>query len=111
MWERFVASQMAPARFLASSAEVETGTEYLFRARGLILKFDGYLKVWRQKSKQEILPELSEEQKLETKVLKPERHEPHPPPRYSEATLVKALEDYGLGRPSTSAPTLSTIQE
>jgi DNA topoisomerase-1 len=111
IWSRFVASQMAPARFLSTSGEIETGTEYLFRARGLTLQFDGYLKVWSQKSKEEILPELSEGEKLELKELKPERHETQPPPRYSEATLVKALEEYGIGRPSTYAPTLSTIQE
>ena len=111
IWARFVASQMAPARFRATSAEIETGTEYLFRSRGLVLMFDGYLRVWRQKSKEEILPELTEGEETLLKELKPERHETQPPPRYSEATLIKALEEYGIGRPSTYAPTMSTIQE
>ncbi|MBI4120141.1 MAG: type I DNA topoisomerase [Parcubacteria group bacterium] len=117
IWQRFVASQMAPAVFdattvdiLAANYKLQT-TNYLFRANGLIKKFDGFTRVYPLKTEETTLPQLEIREKLELLELKPSQHFTEPPPRYSEATLVKTLEEHGIGRPSTYAPTLSTIQE
>lgn len=111
IWERFIASQMAPAVFDATTIEIETDTPYSFKATGIQTKFDGFLKVWKSKTNENILPAIKEGETLTLKKLVPERHETQPPPRYSEATLVKALEEHGIGRPSTYAPIMSTIQQ
>ena len=111
IWRRFVASQMSTAVFDSTAAVIETKTPYVFRASGLVQKFDGFLKVWPQKTTETILPPLVVQEKLSLEKILPERHETQPPARYSEATLVKTLEEYGIGRPSTYAPTMSTIQE
>jgi DNA topoisomerase-1 len=111
IWERFAASQMSPAVFDSTAVTVKTDTPYFFRANGLTMKFDGFLKVWKQQTKEELLPEVSKGETVSLKELLPERHETQPPPRYSEATLVKTLEEHGIGRPSTYAPIMSTVQE
>ncbi len=87
------------------------GTTYTFRATGQVMKFDGFLKIYPTKFAEITLPELSPKEKLDLKELKPEQHFTEPPPRYNEASLVKILEKNGIGRPSTYAPTISTIQD
>lgn len=124
IWQRFVASQMEAAVFDTVSVDIEAGGDghrYLFRASGSTLKFPGYLVVYEeardedQKGEEEenvrIPPGLEEGQRQDLVRLIPEQHFTQPPPRYSEASLVQALEEYGIGRPSTYAPILSTIVE
>ena len=110
IWNRFVASQMTPAIFDTVSAEIKAD-KYLFFAKGETLKFPGYKKVYSstKKEKETILPPLAEKEKLICSKLIPEQHFTKPPDRYSEATLIKTMEKYGIGRPSTYAPTISTI--
>lgn len=125
IWQRFVASQMEAAVYDTLQVEV-TGTssahEYLFRAAGSAVKFPGFLVVYEEAKNEDVKSEEDEEnvripagvaegQKQELVRLIPEQHFTQPPPRYSEASLVQALEEYGIGRPSTYAPTLSTIQQ
>lgn len=119
IWERFVASQMAKAIFDAVSADITAG-EALFRANGSKLKFPGFMKVYVEgsddtnqpkKEMENLLPPLEKGQVLKKKTITPKQHFTQPPPRYSEATLVKELEEKGIGRPSTYAPTLETIQK
>jgi DNA topoisomerase-1 len=117
VWKRFVASQMANAIFDSTSVDVHAGkTEadmpYMFRATGSVIKFAGFLAVYGRDPDDEDmdLPPLSEGELLDLIKLLPEQHFTQPPPRYSEATLVKALEEHGIGRPSTYAPIISTIQ-
>ncbi len=117
IWKRFVVSQMADAIFDATSVDIDAGDParempYLFRATGSVLKFAGFLAVYGRDPEDEDrdLPPLSEGEALDLIQLLPQQHFTQPPPRYSEATLVKALEEYGIGRPSTYAPILSTIQ-
>jgi len=125
IWQRAVASQMASARFDSVTVEIEAGpTEndrpYMLRATGSKLKFKGFMAVYTEgrdagdqedEPKETTLPVLRAGQAVQFENVLPEQHFTQPPPRYSEATLVKALEEYGIGRPSTYAPTLSTIQE
>jgi DNA topoisomerase-1 len=112
IYNRFVASQMTPAVFAVTNVEVQAG-EGLFKAQGKVLKFDGYRRVLPPGGKQEdaILPALSEKQVLDLLELVPSQHFTQPPPRYSEASLVKALEKEGIGRPSTYAAIISKIQD
>lgn len=110
IWQRFIASQMAPAIFDATSVEINA-KKYTFSTHGQVLKFDGFLKVYPMKFSETDLPSLKEGEFLELEELKPTQHFTEPPPRYNEASLIKALEKHGVGRPSTYAPTLSTIQE
>ena len=110
IWRRFVACQMSQALF--DSTTVDTSAKnYLFRATGQTLKFDGFLKVYPIKFEEATLPVLKKEELLELIKLNPLQHFTQPPPRYTEATLIKALEVEGIGRPSTYAPIISTIQE
>jgi DNA topoisomerase-1 len=112
IWQRFMASQMSAARFAQTRADI-AGGEYLFRANGSVLVFDGFYRVWErdsEKDEEKELPPLSAEELLELRELKPEQHFTEPPPRYSEATLIKELEERGIGRPSTYAPTVEVIQ-
>ncbi|MDO8592286.1 MAG: type I DNA topoisomerase [bacterium] len=112
IWQRAIASQMAEAIVDATVVDVDaSGTPYQFRANGQILKFDGYLKIYPEKSQEIELPELKIKERLDLKELKPEQHFTKPPARYSDAGLVKELEKYGIGRPSTYAPTINTIVE
>ncbi|SDW51959.1 DNA topoisomerase I [Marininema mesophilum] len=115
IWERFVASQMASAVMDAISADILVG-DALFRATGSKVKFPGFMKVYvegnddNKKEEDKYLPALEAGQKLKKKKLDPKQHFTQPPPRYTEARLVKTLEEKGIGRPSTYAPTLDTIQ-
>jgi DNA topoisomerase-1 len=124
IWNRFVASQMMPALFDQTTIDVTTkgkdGVEYTFRATGSVPKFDGFLKVYQEgkdavdEDDEELkhrLPAVAEGEHLRFKAIRPEQHFTEPPPRYNEATLVKRLEADGVGRPSTYASILSTIQE
>src|SRR5450432_3755187 len=121
---RFVASQMMPAVFDQTTIDVQakgaTGHEYIFRATGSVPKFDGFLAVYQEgkdapdEEDEELkhkLPRVSQGETLRFKEILPEQHFTEPPPRYNEATLVKKLESDGVGRPSTYASILSTIQE
>ncbi len=124
IWQRFVASQMLPAVFDQTTIDIEAG-DYTFRATGSILKFDGYLKVYqipaantdREEDEKDdegtgmALPRVSEGQVLKLESIRPDQHFTEPPPRYTEATLVKELEEDGIGRPSTYASIISTIVE
>jgi DNA topoisomerase I len=124
IWMRFIASQMNPAVFDQTTIDVNTrgigGIDYTFRATGSVEKFDGFLKVYEEGKDQKDeedeevkhkLPAVTEGEELKMRALKPEQHFTEPPPRYTEATLVKKLESDGVGRPSTYASILSTIQE
>ena len=115
IWKRTIACQMAEALFDATTAEI-AAAQYLFRATGLQIKFDGFLKVYLDEAKdpnmivkESVLPELKKDETLELQALNKNGHFTLPPPRYTEASLVKALEEHGIGRPSTYAPTMSTI--
>ncbi|MBX4201115.1 type I DNA topoisomerase [Candidatus Parcubacteria bacterium] len=110
IWQRFIASQMSPAVFDSTSIEVAAGP-YTFGANGQMLKFDGFLKVYPMKFSENEMPKLEEKDVLELAELKSAQHFTEPPARYNEASLIKALEAYGIGRPSTYAPTLSTVQD
>ncbi|MFY9673581.1 MAG: type I DNA topoisomerase, partial [Terriglobales bacterium] len=123
IWQRFVASQMNPAVFDQTTVDIDAKSAsevFWFRVTGSVMKFDGFLKVYEESkdSKDEEdeelkhkLPALEAGHKLTLKALKPEQHFTEPPPRYNEASLVKELEERGIGRPSTYATILSTIQE
>jgi DNA topoisomerase IA len=88
------------------------GGDYVFRANGSVLAFDGFYKVWgRDENGENELPPLAESEALEYHDIKPEQHFTQPPPRYTEATLIKELEQRGIGRPSTYAPTVETIKD
>lgn len=110
IWQRAIASQMQPAIIDSTSVDI-AGKNYTFRANGAIIKFDGFLKVYPIKISEVILPILKKDEILKLINLSAIQHFTKPPAPYSEATLVKTLEEYGIGRPSTYAPTLSTIQE
>ena len=110
IWRRFIACQMSQAIFDSTVVDIEA-KNYGFRATGQTLKFDGFLKVYPIKFEENELPPLEINEILELIKLIPSQHFTQPPPRYSEATLIKALEENGIGRPSTYAPILSTIQE
>ena len=111
IWQRMVASQMAEAKLQQTAADIQA-KDYTFRATGMTVAFDGFMKVLGEKAalKETVLPELAEGDGLDLKQLQHEQHFTQPPARYSEATLVKALEEHGIGRPSTYAPTIDTIQ-
>ena len=114
IWSRFVASQMAPAVFAVTNVEVTARSEAgvgLFKAQGRILKFDGFRRVLAgHKQEDALLPKLAENQPLDKLSLTASQHFTEPPARYNEASLVKALEKEGIGRPSTYASIISTIQ-
>lgn len=111
IWSRFVASQMSQAIFDSMKVEIEAGKNYVFQASGSILKFEGFLKAYPLKYEEKDLPILQEKEALDLIKLKPEQHFTQPPARYTEAGLIKELESNEIGRPSTYAPTISTIQE
>ncbi len=118
IWKRFVASQMADAQLEITSVNIRA-KEYLFRASGTVVLFDGFLSLYKEgkdtqeRDEEELppLPTLQQGELLDLLKLIPSQHFTQPPPRYTEATLVKALEQNGIGRPSTYATILSTIQE
>jgi DNA topoisomerase-1 len=138
IWKRFLASQMASAIFdttavdiranrpstddgrLTQGLSVNPPSDFLFRANGSVLKFNGFLAVYTESKDEPVddgdeqnhqLPPLAKDDPLDLLGIYPEQHFTQPPPRYTEATLIKALEEHGIGRPSTYAPILSTIQE
>jgi len=113
IWRQFVACQMPPAEYLSTSVSVAAGA-FELRAKGRILKFDGYTRVLPQLAKpgeDDVLPDMTEGDLLELLKLDPSQHFTKPPARYSEASLVKEMEKRGIGRPSTYAAIISTIQE
>jgi DNA topoisomerase-1 len=120
IWQRFVASQMMPAVFDQTTIEIAAGEQYLFRATGSVIKFEGFLAVYEEgkdekdeedEEREHKLPKVEKGERLRLNSLTPNQHFTEPPPRYTEATLVKALEEKGIGRPSTYASILSVIQE
>ncbi|TAH52592.1 MAG: type I DNA topoisomerase [Chloroflexota bacterium] len=128
IWKRFVASQMASAIFDTTAVDIEANEanhpitqspDFLFRANGSILKFAGYLAVYgrnvgdedEENDADKRLPPLEKNEPLDLLGIYPEQHFTEPPPRYTEATLIKALEQHGIGRPSTYAPIMANIQE
>jgi DNA topoisomerase I len=111
VWRRFVASRMAPAQYAGTTVDIEAGP-FGLRASGSVLVFDGFYKVWeRDDEPEERLPELTEGEVLDFHGLEPEQHFTQPPPRYTEATLINELEKRGIGRPSTYATIVGTIQD
>ncbi|MCI8622371.1 MAG: type I DNA topoisomerase [Provencibacterium sp.] len=113
IWERFIASQMGNCLLDTVSVDISAG-EYLFKASGYTVKFPGYTVLYEQSSddeeeKSEVLPELHENDPLIPAALTPNQHFTQPPARYTEASLIKTLEENGIGRPSTYAPTITTI--
>lgn len=116
IWERFLASQMAPALLETLTVDIKA-KEYIFRATGSIVLFDGFTVLYVEgeddveKQEDGLLPKLTEGQILQLIRLEDKQHFTQPPPRYTEATLVKALEEKRIGRPSTYAPIIDTIQE
>ncbi|MBI2475305.1 type I DNA topoisomerase [Candidatus Uhrbacteria bacterium] len=109
IWRRTLASQLPSAKLERTSVYLFAKT-YTFRANGNSVVFDGFMKIY-QAAKETMLPSLSQGDKVETKDIKPTQHFTEPPARYSDASLVKVLEEHGIGRPSTYAPTISTIIE
>ncbi|MBU1705897.1 type I DNA topoisomerase [Patescibacteria group bacterium] len=107
IWRRALASQMPPAILERTGVDI-TAKKYGFRANGNIIKFDGYMKVYRG-AKEKLLPKLTKGDEVLAKTVTPNQHFTEPPARYSDASLVKALEEFGVGRPSTYAPTIGTI--
>ena len=124
IWQRFVASQMLPAIFDQTTIDISAG-DYTFRATGSVQKFDGYLRVYQMpasiadreddekddEGEGRALPHVTEGQTLRLDKIRPDQHFTEPPPRYNDATLVKELEEDGIGRPSTYASIISTIVE
>ena len=124
IWQRFVASQMLPAIFDQTTIDISAG-DYTFRATGTVQKFDGYLRVYqmpvaaadREDDEKDddgegrSLPQVREGQLLRLESIRPDQHFTEPPPRYNDATLVKDLEEKGIGRPSTYAAIISTLVE
>lgn len=119
IWKRMMASQMSEAIMDQTSVDITAGDNYLFRATGSIIKFDGWLKIFgkvqeneeEDDEKTQALPNLNENEDLSLIKLLPNQHFTEPPPRFNEASLIKRLEELGIGRPSTYAPILSTIQD
>ncbi len=124
IWQRFVASQMLPAFFDQTTIDISAG-DYTFRATGSVQKFDGYLRVYQMpasiadreddekddEGEGRALPQVTEGQTLRLDKIRPDQHFTEPPPRFNDATLVKELEEDGIGRPSTYASIISTIVE
>jgi DNA topoisomerase-1 len=110
IWQRAVASQMEPAIMENASISIASKKEeFIFKSSGQIITFDGFLAVWPQAVEEKTLPKVSEKEPVTLKEPKPEQHFTEPPARYSDASLVKALEEHDIGRPSTYAPTIATI--
>jgi len=111
---RFLASQMPRAIFEATSLKIEAQSKtqkYFLNASGMVLVFDGFLKIWPINYEEKILPEVKENEVLKLQKIEKEQHFTEPPARYNEASLIKVLEEKGIGRPSTYAPIISVLQE
>lgn len=112
IWRRALASQMSDSLLDATAIDIiDSKKKYTFRATGTIIAFDGFLKVYKMETKENLLPNMEHHDPVKLEKVTPSQHHTEPAARYSEATLVKALEERGIGRPSTYAPTISTIQE
>jgi DNA topoisomerase-1 len=117
IWKRTVACQMAEALLDQTSVDISAGSGFTFRAAGTVIRFPGFMKLYiegrddENEEKEGVLPPLSEGEQLSLRQLVPEQHFTQPPPRYTEATLVKTLEEYGIGRPSTYASIMNTLIE
>lgn len=115
IWERFLATQMPGAIFddtiITVEARAKSNKKYILNARGSVLKFDGFLKIYPMQIEEKTLPEISKDDKLSVKDIKTEGHQTQPPARYTDASLVKALEKFGIGRPSTYAQIISTLED
>ncbi|MDY6849819.1 MAG: type I DNA topoisomerase [Thermodesulfobacteriota bacterium] len=115
VWMRTIASQMAAAILDATTVDINAGERFMFRASGQVVRFPGFMKVYiegtdeAEEEAQGTLPALTEGDKLDRRELLPEQHFTQPPPRYTEASLVKTLEEYGIGRPSTYAGIMNTL--
>ena len=116
IWKRTVASQMAQAIFDATSIDIAAGKRYGFRATGQVIRFPGFMALYIEgtddsddENKEGLLPALEEGEQLNKQQLTPEQHFTQPPPRFTEASLVKTLEEYGIGRPSTYASIMNTL--
>ncbi len=116
IYNRFMASQMAAAVYDTMSVTINSG-EYNFKANGQLLKFKGFMTLYvegtdiQEKEEEGMLPDLKEKQEVDLQKINPKQSFTEPPPRYTEASLVKALEEKGIGRPSTYSPTITTILE
>src|SRR6266849_5099421 len=110
IWRRFVASFMTPAVFDTVRVDI-VAAQYIFRATGSNLKFPGFYAVWPREEEERLLPVMQVNEALDLHDLKPEQHFTQPPPRFTEASLIKELEEQGIGRPSTYVPIISTIQD
>jgi len=110
IWRRFVASFMTPAVFDTVRVDIVAG-QYIFRATGSVLKFPGFYEVWPREEDEKYLPALNVNEVLDLHEIKPNQHFTQPPPRFTEASLIKELEEQGIGRPSTYVPIISTIQD
>ncbi len=120
IWKRTIATQMPEAVFDQTSVdtEIKGDKQYIFRSTGQIIKFDGFMKVYLEGTDEEnveaeegLLPELAKGDKPKVVKILPKQHFTQPPPRFTDASLIKILEEHGIGRPSTYAPTISTIQD
>jgi DNA topoisomerase-1 len=115
IWKRTLASQMSPARMDTVAVEFDCGTDAIFRANGSVVTFPGFLAIYEvsrpvnEQKEDKRLPDLREGEVLKLNDIRAEQHFTEPPPRYSEASLVKAMEEYGIGRPSTYASIMSTL--
>ncbi|MCF8001983.1 MAG: type I DNA topoisomerase [Halanaerobiales bacterium] len=108
IWNQFIGSQMKPAIYKTNTIDILNG-DYKFRFNGSELIFPGFLRLFDSDKKDDYIPKVTENDKIEAEKIDPEQHFTKPPPRYTEASLVKTMEEEGIGRPSTYAPTLSKI--
>lgn len=111
IWKRAVASQMKEAIFDSTTVDITSDNGYVFETKGSVIKFDGFLKVLGRDTDEVVIPTVAVGESVHMKEALPESHFTNPPPRYTEASLVKALEEKDIGRPSTYAPIISTIQD
>ncbi len=111
IWKRALASQAREATFDATTVVITSANDYRFEAQGSVVTFDGFLNIMGKDSDEVVIPHVAVGQTLELVDVKSEQHATNPPPRYTEASLVKTLEEKDIGRPSTYAPIISTIQE
>lgn len=112
IYKRALSTQMTDAIFLSTRVDARISAEktYDFVANGRVMKFDGFLKVWFYEDKEQLIPELTRDELLKISEINITEHNTSPPPRYNEASLIGSLEKHGIGRPSTYAPTISTIE-
>ncbi len=111
IWKRAVASQAAEAVFDSTTIDITSSNGYVFETQGSVIKFEGFLKIMGRDVDEVIIPKVAAGQTVGLKEAKPEQHFTNPPPRYTEVSLIKTLEEKDIGRPSTYAPIISTIQD